>query len=57
MNNTKRWLTWGILGFLVASHSGISVTGRLVWECTYRVLSSEQTVVLDHLCPPSMLFD
>lgn len=47
----------GLLGVLISSHSGTSLTGHLVWECTYSVAGTQQTVVLDHLCPPSMTFN
>jgi hypothetical protein len=46
----------GILGVLVDQHSTTSVTGRLVWVCTYSVAGSETTVVLNRMCPPSMQF-
>jgi len=46
----------GILGFLVHQSMGTSVTGRLVYSCTYRIGNQQQTVVLDHICPPSMDF-
>jgi hypothetical protein len=47
----------GILGMLVNSRQGTSVTGKLVWACTYRVNNSMTTVTLDHICPPSMQFE
>lgn len=46
-----------ILGILVSSQSGISITGHLVWECTYNVAGQNQTVVLDHICPSSLQFN
>ena len=46
-----------ILGFLVTSQMGTSVTGRLVWECTYNVSGSYQVVTLGYLCPQSMQFE
>jgi hypothetical protein len=47
----------GIMGVLVRSSSGSSITGHLVWECTYQVLGSEQTVTLSHMCPQTMMFN
>jgi hypothetical protein len=46
----------GILGVLVNSRQGTSVTGKLVWECTYRVSNTVTTVTLGYMCPPSMQF-
>jgi hypothetical protein len=46
----------GILGFLVHQSMGTSVTGKLAYSCTYRIGNQQQTVVLDHICPPSMDF-
>ncbi len=46
----------GILGFLVNQSMGTSVTGRIVYSCTYRIGNQQQTVVLDRICPPSMDF-
>jgi hypothetical protein len=46
-----------IMGTLVSSRSGASATGHLVWECTYRVLGGEQSIVLDHMCPQTMMFN
>lgn len=45
-----------ILGVLVKSESTTSVTGRLIWRCTYNVGGSYQTVLLENICPPSMQF-
>jgi hypothetical protein len=47
----------GILGMLVNSRQGTSVTGKLVWECTYRVNNSLTTITLGYMCPPSMQFE
>jgi hypothetical protein len=46
----------GILGTLINSRQGTSVTGKLVWECTYRVNNTVTTVTLGYMCPPSMQF-
>ena len=46
----------GILGVLVNSKPTASITGKLVYECTYRVGNQVTTVVLPYLCPPTMQF-
>lgn len=49
-------LVLGMMGFLISQSTGTSVTGRLVWTCTYQVAGTTATVVLDHMCPISMEF-
>jgi hypothetical protein len=49
--------TAGILGILVNSQMTTSVTGKLVYKCTYSVSGQYTTVVLDNICPPSMQFE
>jgi hypothetical protein len=46
----------GILGMLINSRQGTSITGKLVWECTYRVGNQTTTVTLQQICPPTMQF-
>jgi hypothetical protein len=47
----------GILGVLVKSEATTSVTGKLVYRCTYNVAGRNVTVILDRLCPPTMQFE
>ena len=47
----------GILGILVNTEPTISVTGKLVYRCTYSVTGRNVTVILDKLCPPTMQFE
>jgi len=47
----------GIMGVLTNTQSGISVTGKLIYQCTYSVAGRTTTVTLDHLCPPTMNFE
>ena len=47
----------GILGVLTRSETTTSVTGKLVWKCTYRVAGNNTTVVLRRMCPVSMQFE
>lgn len=46
-----------LLGFLIRWNSGTSPTGRLVYVCWYDVVGSEERVVLDRMCPPTMEFE
>ena len=46
-----------LMGVLVSQQVGTSVTGRLVYECTYNVAGTQTTVVLENMCPPTMMFD
>jgi hypothetical protein len=46
-----------LMGFLVSQQMGTSVTGRLVYECTYSVGGSQTTIVLENMCPPTMMLD
>ena len=45
-----------VLGMLVNTEMGTSVTGQLIYKCTYNVGGSLQTVILSQICPPSMNF-
>lgn len=48
--------TGGLLGSLVNTQTGTSVTGRLIYQCTYNISGQTTTVILERLCPPSMNF-
>jgi hypothetical protein len=45
------------LGMLVSSQSATSITGKLVYKCTYNVMGNNTTVILDYFCPVTMQFD
>lgn len=47
----------GMMGFLVHSEAATSVTGKLVYRCTYSVAGNNTTVILPNICPPSMNFE
>ncbi len=47
---------FALLGVLVSQYPSTSVTGRLVWVCTYTVAGQNVQVVLEKICPPSMDF-
>ena len=46
-----------LIGFLVSQQVGSSVTGKLVYECTYNAGGTQTTVVLENWCPQTMMFD
>ncbi len=47
---------FALLGVLVNQSQSTSVTGRLVWVCTYAVGGQQTQVVLERICPPTMDF-
>lgn len=47
----------GIMGVLVNTQSGTSVTGKLIYQCTYNVAGRNTTVILETICPPTMNFE
>ncbi len=48
---------WAVMGFLVRWETTVSVTGRLVYVCTYSVMGSEQDIIRASMCPQSMEFE
>lgn len=46
-----------IMGVLTRSEPTTSVTGKLVYKCTYNVAGSYTTVILEQMCPPTMNFN
>ena len=46
----------GILGTLINSRSGSTVTGRFANECICNVLDRNTSVIVEGVCPPSMNF-
>lgn len=47
----------GIMGMLVDSRMGNSITGSPAWTCTYAVAGTYQTIVLPYVCPITMMFN
>jgi len=47
---------FALVGILVSQYNTPSVTGRLVWVCTYSVGGANIQVVLERICPPTMDF-
>lgn len=50
------WIGLLLLGVLVNQSVGTSVTGRMVWICTYEVAGQRVQVTLERMCPVSMDF-
>lgn len=46
-----------VLGILVNSEFGSSVTGRSVYRCVYDVLGQRTVVTSEEYCPATMEFD
>lgn len=47
----------GIMGVLVNTQPGTSVTGKLIYQCTYNVAGRNTTIILERICPPTMDFE
>ena len=52
----KKALIIGLMGVLIRSEVGLSLTGKVVYTCTYSVSGQEVTVVLPYVCPGMMQF-
>jgi hypothetical protein len=47
---------FAVMGFLVSQNTAISVSGLLVWVCTYSVNGRNVQVTLEQMCRPTMEF-
>lgn len=46
----------GVTGGLINTRTTTSITGQMMWVCTYRVGGTVQQVNLPYMCPASMQF-
>lgn len=47
----------GIVGFLINTRVTTTVTGKLVYICTYNVAGHYQNVIETHFCDATMVFE